>query len=74
MSPNHNKPPDSILNSHRRLKIPLIRVVTPQTQHAMVRRSAKQQYNLSQDLMAEALNKANHCFTISPHTPFADFF
>jgi hypothetical protein len=33
----------------------------------MVRRSATQQYNLSHDLMAEALNKANHCFTISPH-------
>jgi hypothetical protein len=34
----------------------------------MVRRSSTQQYNLSQNLMAEALNQANHCFTISPHT------
>jgi hypothetical protein len=34
----------------------------------MVRRSATLQYNLSQDLMAEALNQANHCFSISPHT------
>jgi hypothetical protein len=67
LSPRRNKPPDSIPNSHRRLKTPLIRVVSPQTPHAMVRRSAEQQYNLSQDLMAEALNQANHCFTISPH-------
>jgi hypothetical protein len=67
MSPHHNKPPDSIPNSRRRLKIPLIRVVTPHTTHAMVRRSATQQYNLSQDMMAEALNQANHCLTISPH-------
>jgi hypothetical protein len=42
--------------------------VTPQTPHAMVRRSATQQYNLSQDLMAEARNQENHCFSISPHT------
>jgi hypothetical protein len=42
--------------------------VAPQTPHAMVRRSATQHYNLSQDLMAEALNQANHCFSISPHT------
>jgi hypothetical protein len=68
LSPHHTKPPDSIPNSHRRLKIPLIFVVTPQTPHAMVRRSATQQYNLSQDLIAGALNQANHCFTISPHT------
>jgi hypothetical protein len=34
----------------------------------MVRRSATQQYNVSQDLMAEAFNHANHFFTISPHT------
>jgi hypothetical protein len=68
LSPHHNKPPDSIPNSHRRLKTPLIRIVRPQTPYAMVRHSAKQQYNLSQDLMAEALNQANHCFKISPHT------
>jgi hypothetical protein len=42
--------------------------VTPHTPHAMVRRSATQQYNLSHDLMAEALNQANHCFSISLQT------
>jgi hypothetical protein len=68
MSPHHNKHSDSIPNSHRRLNIPLMRVVTPQIPHVMVRRSATQRYNLSQDLMAEALNQANHCFSISPHT------
>jgi hypothetical protein len=68
ISPQHNKPPDLIPNSHRRQKTPLIRVVTPHTPHAMVRRSATQQYNLSQDLMAEAINQANHCFSISPQT------
>jgi hypothetical protein len=68
MSPHHNKHSDSIPNSHRRLNIPLICVVTTQTPHAMVRRSATQQYNLSQDLMVEALNRAKHCFPISPHT------
>jgi hypothetical protein len=68
MSPHHNKHSDSIPNSHHRLNIPLIGVVTPQTPHAMVRRSATQQCNLSQDLMAEALNQADHCFSISLHT------
>jgi hypothetical protein len=68
MSPHHNTHSYSIPNSHRRLNIPLICVVTPQTPHAMVRRSATQRHNLSQDLMAEALNQANHCFSISPHT------
>jgi hypothetical protein len=67
MPPHHNKPPDLIPNSHRRQKTPLIRIVTPQTPHAVVRRSATQQYNLSQDLMAESLNQENHCFSISPH-------
>jgi hypothetical protein len=71
LSPHHNTHSYSIPNSHRRLNIPLIRVVTPhtpQTPHATVRRSATQRYNLSQDLMAEALNHTNHCFSISPHT------
>jgi hypothetical protein len=40
-------------------------VVTPQTPHAMVRRSSGQQYNLSQDMIAETINQANHCFSIS---------
>jgi hypothetical protein len=35
----------------------------------MVRRSARQQYNLSQDMMAEAINQANHCFSILSHKP-----
>jgi hypothetical protein len=68
LSPHHNQPPDSIPNSHRRQKTPLIRIVTSHTPHAMVRRSATQQYNLSQDMMAEALNQANHCFSILPRT------
>jgi hypothetical protein len=33
----------------------------------MVRRSARQQ-NVSQDIMAETLAQANHCFSISPNT------
>jgi hypothetical protein len=44
-----------------------MRVVTPQTPHAMVRRSATQHYNLSEDMMAESLSQANHCFSISPN-------
>jgi hypothetical protein len=40
LSPQHNNHSDSVPNSHRRLNIPLMRVVTPQTTHAMVRRSA----------------------------------
>jgi hypothetical protein len=31
----------------------------------MVRRSARQKHNLSQDMMAETITQANHCFTIS---------
>jgi hypothetical protein len=33
----------------------------------MVRRSAGQQYNVSQDMIAETISQANHCFTISKH-------
>jgi hypothetical protein len=33
----------------------------------MVRRSAEQRYNVSQDMMAEAISQENHCFTISTH-------
>jgi hypothetical protein len=40
---------------------------TPQTPHVMVRRSASQQYNLSQDIMAEAISQANHCLSILTH-------
>jgi hypothetical protein len=59
--------PHSTPNSHRRQQAPHRRVVTPQTPHGMVRRSAIQQ-NLSQDMMAETLVKANHCFSISANT------
>jgi hypothetical protein len=54
-------------NSHRRQKTPVIRAVTQQTPHLVVRRSARQQYNLSQDMMAEAIKQENHCFSISSH-------
>jgi hypothetical protein len=63
MSPHQNIAP----NSHRWQKTPVIRAVTPQTLHGMVRRSARQQYNISQDMMAEAINQANHCFSILSH-------
>jgi hypothetical protein len=59
--------PHSTPNSHRRQRAPHRRVVTPQTPHGMVRRSARQQ-NLSQDMMAETLSQANHCFSISAST------
>jgi hypothetical protein len=39
-------------------------IITPQTPHVMVRRSARQ-HNLSQDMMAETINQVNHCFAIS---------
>jgi hypothetical protein len=59
--------PHSTPNSHRRQQTPHRQVVTPQTPHSMVRRSARQQ-NLSQDMMAETLAQANHCFSISANT------
>jgi hypothetical protein len=65
LSAEHKNHSDSAPNSHRRLN-PSLRAVTPQTPHAMVRHSATQQYNLSQDMMAESLSQANHCFSISP--------
>jgi hypothetical protein len=51
-------------NSHRRHHTPHRRAVTPPTPHVMVRRSAGQKYNLSQDMMDETINQANHCFSI----------
>jgi hypothetical protein len=51
--------------SHRRQHTPHRRAVTPPTPHIMVRRSAGQQYSLSQDMIAETINQANHCFSIS---------
>jgi hypothetical protein len=59
--------PHSTPNSHRRQHTPHRRLVTPQTPHGMVRRSARQQ-NLSQDMMAETLAQANHCFSITANT------
>jgi hypothetical protein len=56
-------------NSHLRQQTPLIRTVTPKTPHVMVRCSARQQ-NVSQDMMAEALAQANHCFYISAQTKY----
>jgi hypothetical protein len=41
-------------------KTPARCAVTPYTPHVMVRRSARQQHNLSQDMMAETINRANH--------------
>jgi hypothetical protein len=35
----------------------------------MVRRNDRQQYNLSQDMMAKAINQANRCFSIVSHKP-----
>jgi hypothetical protein len=67
MSPQKYITTHSTPNSHRRQKAPAIRAVTPQTPHVMVRRSAPQRYNLSQDMMAETISQANHCFSISSH-------
>jgi hypothetical protein len=50
--------------SHRRQHTPHRRAVTPPIPHVMVRRSAGQQHNLSQYMIAETINQANHCFTI----------
>jgi hypothetical protein len=61
--------PHSPPNSHRRQHAPHKRVVTPQTPHGMMRRSARQQH-LSQDMMAETLAQANHCFSISANTKY----
>jgi hypothetical protein len=55
-------------NSHRRPHTPHRRAVTPPTPPVMVRRTASQKYNLSQDIIAEIINQANHCFSF-PRTP-----
>jgi hypothetical protein len=52
-------------NSHRRQQTPARRAVTPTLPHAMVRCSAGQQHSLSQDMIAETISQANHCFSIS---------
>jgi hypothetical protein len=69
MSLQHIISPHSTPNSHRRQHTPRRRVVTPQTPHGMVWRSARQQ-NLSQDMMAETLDQENHCFYISANTKY----
>jgi hypothetical protein len=61
--------PHSTPNSHRRQHTPRRRVVTPQTPHGMLRRSARQQ-NVSQYMMAETLAQANHCFSISANNKY----
>jgi hypothetical protein len=65
ISPQPNTSSHSTPNSHRRQQTPARRVATPQTPHIMVRRSARQQHNLSQDMMAETIGQANHCLSIS---------
>jgi hypothetical protein len=67
MSPQPNTSAYSTPNSHQRQKTPVRRAVTPQIPHVMVRRSARQQHNLSQDTMAETISQANNCFSISAH-------
>jgi hypothetical protein len=67
MSLQPNTSAHSTPNSHLRQKKPARRAVTPQTPHGMVRRSCRQQHNLSQDMMAETISQANHCFSISAH-------
>jgi hypothetical protein len=51
-------------NSDHRQHTPHRRAVTPPTPNIMVRRSTSQKYNLSQDMIAETINQANHCFSI----------
>jgi hypothetical protein len=65
----HVIPSQSTPNSHRRQQTPLRRIVTPQTPHVMVRRSARQQ-NLSRDMMAETITQENRCFSISAQTKY----
>jgi hypothetical protein len=68
MSPQPNTSAHSTPNSHRRQKTPTRRAVAPQAPHVMVRRSARQKHNLSQDMMAGTISQANHCFSISAYT------
>jgi hypothetical protein len=65
MYPQPNTSSHTTPNSYRRPKTPARRAVTPQTPHGMVRRSAGQQHNLSQDMIAETISQENHCFSIS---------
>jgi hypothetical protein len=65
LSPHPNTASHSTPNSHRRHQTHARRAVTPQTPHVMVRRSAGQQHNLSQDMIAKTISQAHHCFSIS---------
>jgi hypothetical protein len=67
MSPHPNTTAYSTPNFYRRQKTCARHVVTPHTPHFMVRRSARQQHNLSQDMRAETISQANHFFSISAH-------
>jgi hypothetical protein len=50
-------------NSHRTPHTPHRRAVTPPTPQVMVRRSASQKYNFSQEMIAETINQAKHCLS-----------
>jgi hypothetical protein len=52
-------------NSRHSQQTPARRAVIRPTPHVMVRRSAGQQHNLSQDMIAETISQANHCISIS---------
>jgi hypothetical protein len=65
MSPQTNISSHLTPHSHSRQRTPARRAVTPPTSHIMVRRSAGQHHNLSQDMIAETISQANHCFSIS---------
>jgi hypothetical protein len=51
-------------NSHRRLSPTSARAVTPNTPHAMIRRSSNQK-NLTNYMLAETIQQANHLFSLS---------
>jgi hypothetical protein len=50
-------------NSHLRQHTPHRRAVTPPTPHVIVRHSASQKQYLSQDMIAETINQANHFYS-----------
>jgi hypothetical protein len=55
-------------NSPCRPHTPHRRAVTPPTPRVMVRRTANQKYNLSQDMISETINQANLCFSFPTNT------
>jgi hypothetical protein len=65
ISPQPTSSSHSTPNSHRRQQTPPRRAVTPPTPHVMVRRSAVQRHNLSQDMIAETIGQETHCLSIS---------